>query len=56
MEKYAEAGEKYPLGDILSAAKSLTDVKNSEQLIGKILDYRDKKVEVAQDARPDDKA
>lgn len=45
MAKYAEIGKEYPAAEILPLIKKFTEFNNSEDVVNKILEFRDKKVE-----------
>ena len=45
MDKYAEIGKEYPAAEILPLIKKFTEFNNSEDVVNKILEFRDKKVE-----------
>ena len=45
MDKYAEIGKEYPAAEILPLIKKFTEFNNSEEVVNKILEFRDKKVE-----------
>ena len=52
MAKYAEIGKEYPAAEILPLIKKFTEFNNSEDVVNKILEFRDKKAEVPMDGGP----
>jgi len=52
MAKYAEIGKEYPATEILPLIKKFTEFNNSEDVVNKILEFRDRKAEGTQDGGP----